>query len=255
MRARIKALLQTVTGLGLRHYPVESWPAWAGDLMLMKVPANVSENPDPSPAGGADIDIILELVGRIRHVAGDFVECGVYRGQTLLTMALHLKQAGEVRLVHGFDSFEGFDDSVDYDLALAGQTDSELRRGGFGDTSIEIVKRRLHALTLENSVRLHQGFFQQTLNRLSGTQIAFAHIDCDIYASYKVCLEQIYPIMSSGGIILLDEYNDDHWPGCNKAVDEFLFDKPENLQAIEKNNNRKYFIVKVESAGSHCVRI
>jgi hypothetical protein len=47
-----------------------------------------------------------------------------------------------------------------------------------------------------------------------------------------------------GGVILLDEYDDPPWPGCNKAVDEFLADKPEKPVAIQSDNFVKYFIRK-----------
>ncbi len=47
-----------------------------------------------------------------------------------------------------------------------------------------------------------------------------------------------------GGIILVDEYNDPPWPGCNKAVDEFLIGKPETLKETDNDNQVKYFIQK-----------
>jgi hypothetical protein len=47
------------------------------------------------------------------------------------------------------------------------------------------------------------------------------------------------------GIILVDEYNDPPWPGCNKAVDEFLMDKPEVLERIESDNYEKWFFAKI----------
>ena len=50
--------------------------------------------------------------------------------------------------------------------------------------------------------------------------------------------------MSVGAVILLDEYNDPPWPGCNKAVDEFLAERPESLQLISLDNYEKYYIVK-----------
>jgi hypothetical protein len=50
--------------------------------------------------------------------------------------------------------------------------------------------------------------------------------------------------MAPGGVILFDEYNDPPWPGCNRAVDEFLADKPEKLELINMNNYQKYFIMR-----------
>lgn len=44
--------------------------------------------------------------------------------------------------------------------------------------------------------------------------------------------------------MLLDEYNDPPWPGCNKAVDEFLIGKRETLELIERDYYQKWFFVK-----------
>ena len=77
-----------------------------------------------------------------------------------------------------------------------------------------------------------------------GEKFCFASLDCDIYESYKECLEFFYPRLVPGGVVLFDEYNDPPWPGCNKAVDEFLADKPEQLEEIESDNFIKYFFRK-----------
>ena len=65
-----------------------------------------------------------------------------------------------------------------------------------------------------------------------------------IYSSYKECLEFFYPRLSDGGLLLLDEYNDPPWPGCNKAVDQFLAEKPEKLEAIVLDNYQKFYFIK-----------
>ena len=83
-----------------------------------------------------------------------------------------------------------------------------------------------------------------TLPRFANYRFCFAHLDCDIYQSYKETLEFFYPRMTPGAIILLDEYNDPPWPGCNRAVDEFLTDKPERLVEIESDNYRKWYLRK-----------
>ena len=50
--------------------------------------------------------------------------------------------------------------------------------------------------------------------------------------------------MCKNGAILLDEYDDPTWPGCKKAVDEFLADKEENCIQIQEDNQIKYYIQK-----------
>jgi hypothetical protein len=57
-------------------------------------------------------------------------------------------------------------------------------------------------------------------------------------------MEFFYPRMEKGGIILFDEYNDPPWIGCNKAIDEFLEDKPESPILITSDNQMKYYIAK-----------
>jgi hypothetical protein len=75
--------------------------------------------------------------------------------------------------------------------------------------------------------------------------LSFVHLDCDIYESYKTCMDYFYPLLSRGGIILFDEYDDPTWPGYNQATDEFLEDKPESCTKIEMDNYIKYFVSKV----------
>ena len=119
------------------------------------------------------------------------------------------------------------------------------RRGGFGDTSYSLLNRKLQQWRLESRVTLVKGFFEDTLKDYADFQFSFVHLDCDLYQSYKTCLEFFYSRVPAAGIILLDEYNDPPWPGCNKAVDEFLQDKPESLERIEVDNYEKWAIVKL----------
>ena len=52
--------------------------------------------------------------------------------------------------------------------------------------------------------------------------------------------------MSLGGVILANDYNKPPWPGCKKAVDEFLTGKPEKLQVVEMDNYQRYYICKIK---------
>ena len=115
--------------------------------------------------------------------------------------------------------------------------------GGMNETSYHLVEAKAKALRLTN-VKLYQGYFEQTLHLCAAERFSFVHLDCDAYEPYLYCMKYFYPRLSRGGIILLDEYNDPAWPGCNRAVDEFLADNPERLQRINENNFEKYYIVK-----------
>jgi O-methyltransferase len=116
--------------------------------------------------------------------------------------------------------------------------------GGFGDTSIELVMQKAKRFGLQN-VRLAPGYFKDSFARQpQDLKFCFVHLDVNLYDSYKECIEYFYPRVVKGGIILLDEYNDPPWPGCNQALDGFLADKPETLETATSDNYQKYYLVK-----------
>jgi asparagine synthase (glutamine-hydrolysing) len=69
-----------------------------------------------------------------------------------------------------------------------------------------------------NNVNLIQGLFEDTI-RPDGP-VALAHVDGDWYESVRVCLDRIWPAISTGGRIVLDDYYS--WSGCRSAFDDWL---------------------------------
>ena len=233
-----------ILGLIFAPIPIHWWPTWIGNVFDIKVPSNVERKHLVSPSGGANINIVLVLIDRTAGICGDIAECGVFKGATLLPIGLYLRQKGITKRIIGLDSFEGFDGTVAIDIELGGAADLEKRPGGFNQTSFEYVTERIAALWLQNRIKLVKGFFADTLPTLPEAKYSFVHLDCDIYNSYKQCLAYFYERMTPGGIILFDEYNDPPWPGCNKAVDEFLADRKEKPQLIEEDGYEKFFVIK-----------
>ena len=246
MRSLLRRSLKSVVGHYYRFKLVADWPKWAGDLLEVKIPANLTRKAALSPEGGSNINIILALLDRTRDVPGDVAECGVFKGGSLMAIALYLRENRLAKRVYGLDSFQGFDGSVQKDIELGGAEDGEKRVGGFGATSLADVRAKLAGLCLLDTVTLVPGYFADTLETLPSASFSFVHLDCDIYESYIQTLKYFYPRMSPGGIILFDEYNDSCWPGCNLAVDKFLAEKPEEPTCITMNNYQKFFISKAK---------
>ena len=228
-----------------KRVPIADCPAWAAFALQMKVPRRVQPRAQRSPSGSANIKILLRLLDETAGISGDVAECGVYRGATLLSMGLYLQQRKIEKTLFGFDSFQGFDESVQVDLQLGGETYPDKRVGGLGNTSYKNVWDRAKWLGLTSRVRLTKGRFEEALPSVADRRFSFVHLDCDLYESYRTCLEFFYPRLARGGIVLLDEYNDPPWPGCNKAVDEFLADKPETLVECESDNYQKWCFRKI----------
>lgn len=225
--------------------PVEKWPSLYGRAQGIKVPSRSKPLAARTPECGCNIKIILGLLKSVAELPGDVVECGVYQGATLVPVGVYLHQNKIPKALFGCDSFEGFDEAVLAEIALGGSEDPQKKIGGFSDTSYGLVKEKLRRLGLHERVHLLKGYFQETLPELSERRFSFVHLDCDLYDSYKTCLEFFYPRLTPGGIILFDEYNSRTWPGCNKAVDEFFAGKREKPIEIESDNYLKYYIQKI----------
>jgi O-methyltransferase len=106
------------------------------------------------------------------------------------------------------------------------------------------VNSKIRRLGIDN-IDLVPGYFNQSFRTFpTDVRFSFAHLEVNLYDSYRECLEFFYPRVERGGIVLFDEYNDPPWPGCNKAVDEFLAGKPEHLEVICRNNYQKWYFAK-----------
>lgn len=235
-----------VTGSFTRWVPVARWPAILGRAHSIKVPARQRHSlSEPTPDCESNIRIIFDLLSGVASLPGDVIECGVYQGATLAAEALWLRQAGLDKHLFGCDSFQGFDDEhVSTEMTFGGRDDPDKRPDGFSDTSIALVQSKLDCLGVSHQVTLLPGFFSQTLPSLADREFCFVHLDCDLYDSYRDCLEILWPRLVAGGVILFDEYNDTAWPGCNKAVDEFLAQSGAALVTVESECFVKHYVRK-----------
>jgi hypothetical protein len=181
------------------------------------------------------------MLDKTRNVEGDIVECGVSIGHGALLFLLMSEYLGVERIYYGFDSFEGFPEPSEKDgiTPITG-------KGYWANPSATVLKvlrdGRLPDDVIEHRVRLVKGWFSETVSQYEG-RIAILHLDCDLYDSYKTCLDALYDKVAPNGIIMFDEYADERWPGARKAIDEFFSDKPEVIQAHEKCD-WKYYAVK-----------
>lgn len=132
---------------------------------------------------------------------GKCVECGVYTGGVTRMML------DAYRDVIAFDTFEGIKGAGEFDLHQDGDYDA-------GDVTKYI-----------QGAEIVRGEIPYTFNGRDDTDIAFVHLDMDIYEPTRAALAYFYPRMREGGIIVLDDYGFWTTPGIKKAVDEFHFAK------------------------------
>jgi len=162
--------------------------------------------------------VIWTLLKQSIHLKGQVWECGTYKGGTALLMSNVIDEhvpESEIEL-HLFDTFEGIP-SVDGDKDLH-------QAGDFNDVDIEAVKKRFSD---HNFVNFHIGKIPGTFQGMEPAQIAFAHIDVDVYQSVLDCCSFIFPKLKPGGVMVFDDYGFPSCPGARKAVDEYFSEKIE----------------------------
>ena len=169
-------------------------------------------------------DANIDLARWAHHVPGCVVECGVWRGGMIAGLAATL---GFDRRYFLFDSFEGLPPArkIDGEAALAYQR--ETSSAEYRDNCRAEMTYAMQAMRrIEGgapSYRIVKGWFTPELLAIVDEPIALLRIDCDWYASVKLCLEVLWDKVAIGGIAIMDDYF--AWEGCRKAVDDFFGNK------------------------------
>jgi O-methyltransferase len=161
-----------------------------------------------------DLQSCVESVVR-DGVPGDLIEAGAWRGGAAILMRAILDSLGERdRTVWVADSFEGFPSDE------AGKSgDLDLSGYDFLVAPLDEVRDNFARFGCERGVRFVPGFFEETLPQLSDGRWALVRLDGDTYEATKTSLECLYPGLSTGGYVVVDDYRT--FEGCREAVDEF----------------------------------
>lgn len=213
----------------VRYHPVP--PDFAADdraLFEYVVPYTLTSPERVSALANAVRWVVRE------EIPGAMVECGVWRGGSMMAVARTLLSLGAAdRDLYLFDTFTGMSDPTEEDRDLRGVPAD--RRPGikkhaylsarFGWGGIDDVRANL-ASTGYPTERLHfvAGRVEDTLpGSEPGSvpeQIAVLRLDTDWYVSTRHELLHLWPRLVVGGICIIDDYG--HWAGARKAVDEYF---------------------------------
>jgi len=164
------------------------------------------------------------------EIPGDFVECGVWKGGSSAAIARTLVHLGVTdRKLWMYDTFDGMSQPTESDVDLLGQTAGQLleQQNIAESTSVwcrsplDEVKATMNATGYSvDQIQFVPGRVEDTLPQQSPNQVALLRLDTDWYESTKCELEILFPNMSAGAVLIVDDYG--HWQGCRKAVDEYF---------------------------------
>ncbi len=167
---------------------------------------------------------VTEILGD--GVPGDLIETGAWRGGATIFMRAMLKVNGvSDRLVWVADSFDGFpepdaerfpSEAKHFAGAVMTKTLNHLA------VSLDEVRRNFEVYgMLDDGVRFLKGWFKDTLPSAPIERLAILRLDGDYYESTWDSLSALYDKLSVGGYVIVDDYGEDRWTYCAKAVDTF----------------------------------
>ena len=185
-------------------------------------------------------------------IAGDIVECGVWKGGSMMAIAQTLQLSGDTsRNLYLFDTFEGMAPPSENDVDVKGVSAKALleRSDRTNDESVwcratlDLVKSALGSTGYPTEkIRYVQGMVEQTIPGAAPAKIALLRLDTDWYESTKHEMEHLFPRLVRGGVLIIDDYG--HWQGARKAVDEY----------VEKNN-LKLLLNRIDYTGRIAVKV
>lgn len=149
-----------------------------------------------------------------RGVPGDLLEAGVWRGGMTIFMRGVLQAYGDsMRSVWVADSFAGLPMPSD------GSDSFGWRRGDMAVSLDEVRSNFARYGILDDRVHFLKGFFSDTLPSAPIERLAVLRIDADLYDSTRDVLTALYPRVSPGGYVVIDDYS--NLVDCRRAVDEY----------------------------------
>jgi hypothetical protein len=191
------------------------------------------------PYTGTSLERISSLIGAIHYVsknriAGDFVECGVWRGGSMMVAMLTLLELGDTsRDFFLFDTYEGMTPPTEKDVTHDGTHAGKLlamteKREGptyWCYATLEDVQKNVFSTGYPRE-RIHfiKGRVEDTLPAQAPRNIALLRLDTDWYESTLHEMTHLYPLLGPKGVLILDDYG--YWQGSRRAVDEYFAKQP-----------------------------
>ena len=229
---QLRKFKMSQNNIGITHgqiVPYSTYCPWQDDIVFLKFYELIKLN--------TLVDLyrcyeLWKLVINTKNIEGDILEVGVWRGGTGTLMAAAAMQNNSSSKVYLADTFSG--------VVKTGEKDT-LYKGGEHANTTESSVIQLLADVGANNYQLLKGIFpdEVTLPNPSASKLRFCHIDVDAYQSGLDVFQFIWPLMSSGGIVVFDDYG--YW-GCEGITILCNELKPEDGTFIHNLNGHGIFV-------------
>jgi len=185
-----------------------------------------------------------ELFKMVENIPGALVECGVFKGSSLVRFAMmrSLFDNPHSKKIIGFDSFAAFPETnFDADKKMR---ENLVKEAGDQSISAEQLMEVLKNKNCEQNIELIAGDITETIpeyvKKNPDLKISFLNLDTDIYEPSVTILENLYPKIETGGVLILDDYG--VFPGETKAADDYFKDMNIKIKKFPFSATPCYFI-------------
>lgn len=201
------------------------------DALFLKIEGNFPEKLTTDPT-------VFSTYINTRHVvendlSGDLIEFGVFWGKQVYVMAATLVALGCTdKKIYLYDTFSGMPEPSEFDIKLkTGMTQDDVRKkwesmqkDGYNEWcygNLESVRKLVFSTGYPiDKFHFVVGDVVETLQYAAHEKIAFCRLDTDWYESTRYLIQYVYPRVSRGGVVAIDDYGS--WAGARKATDDYL---------------------------------
>jgi hypothetical protein len=186
------------------------------------------------------------------NIDGDIVECGVWKGGSMMAIAKTFIDLGdESRNLYLFDTFSGMTEPSDKDIDFRGinastllqESEKEDEKSVWCYASLELVKEVMSKTGYDNrKIHFIKGKVEETIPSHAPDCISLLRLDTDWYESTRHELIHLFPRLSKNGVLIIDDYG--HWKGSKLATDEYF-----------SQNNIKIFLNRIDNTGRVAVKL
>jgi O-methyltransferase len=173
-----------------------------------------------------ELAVLLRELQKVinRGVAGDIVELGCYKGATSVEIATKLQLLQADKKLYLYDSFAGLPEKLKQDDSPAG---IQFVAGELPASKHDVITAFKKAHMPVPAIK--KGWFSDLTPGDLPDTIALAFLDGDFYDSITDSLRLVWPKLSEGAVVLVDDYQNEALPGAQKAVDTWLKTHPATL--------------------------
>jgi O-methyltransferase len=209
-----------------------TYSPWLSDQPFQEVYSAVRDN---TLVGVQRCYELWHLVGQVKHLTGDIIEVGVWRGGTGALLAMRSQLEGLGATTYLCDTFRG--------VVKAGPRDNSYTGGEHSDVDRAGVDRLIASLHLKDVEILAGVFPEETAHLIpADRRFRLCHVDVDVYRSARDVLDWVWPRLVVGGMVVFDDYGFPECEGVTTLVNDEA-KKPDRIMI--QNLNGHGILIKV----------